>query len=54
MRGNGEVKGVVCDKKMPIKLKVKIYDAGIRPMLMYIGETCALRRKQNQSLKEQK
>ena len=28
-----EVAGVVCDKKMPIKLKVKIHSTVIRPVL---------------------
>ncbi|XP_068201701.1 uncharacterized protein [Palaemon carinicauda] len=30
-----EVAGVVCDKKMPIRLKVKIHKIVIRPVLMY-------------------
>ncbi|XP_064116711.1 uncharacterized protein LOC135222554 [Macrobrachium nipponense] len=45
-----EVAGVVCDKKMPIKLKVKIYSPVIRPMLMYGAETWALRRKEEVNL----
>ncbi|XP_064116627.1 uncharacterized protein LOC135222470 [Macrobrachium nipponense] len=41
-----EVAGVVCDKKMPIKLKVKVNSTVIRPELMYGWETWALRRKE--------
>ncbi|XP_066956282.1 uncharacterized protein [Macrobrachium rosenbergii] len=41
-----DVAGVVCDKKMPIKLKVKIYSTVIRPVLIYGSETQALRRKE--------
>lgn len=42
--------GVVCDTKMPIKLKVKTYSTMIRPVLMYGSETWALRRKEEVKL----
>ena len=45
-----EVAGVVCDKRMPKKLKIKIYTSVIRPVLMYSSETWALRRKEEQKL----
>ena len=45
-----EVSGVVLDKKMPMKLKMKIYKTVIRPVLLYGGETWALRRKEEQLL----
>ena len=45
-----EVSGVVCDRKMPIKLKIKIYNSVIRPVLMYGSETWALRRKEEAKL----
>ena len=45
-----EVAGVVCDKKMPVRLKVKIYSTVIRPVLMYGSETWALRRKEEAKL----
>ena len=45
-----EVSGVVCDKKMPVKLKVKIYITVIRPVLMYGSEVWALRRKEEAKL----
>ena len=45
-----EVAGVVCDKKMPIRLKVKIYSTVVRPVLMYGSETWALRQKEEAKL----
>ena len=45
-----EVAGVVCDKKMPIRLKVKIYSTVVRPVLMYGSETWALRQKEESKL----
>ena len=38
-----EVSGVVCNKKMPMKLKAKIYSTVLRPVLIYGSETWALR-----------
>ncbi|XP_064111410.1 uncharacterized protein LOC135218894 [Macrobrachium nipponense] len=45
-----EVAGVVCNKKMPIKLKVKIYSTVMRPVLTYESDTWALRRKEEVKL----
>ena len=45
-----EVAGVVCDKKMPNKLKIKIYTTVIRPVMMYGSETWALRKREEQKL----
>ena len=42
--------GVILDKKMPLKLKLKIYKTIIRPVLLYGGETWALRKKEEQLL----
>lgn len=33
------VSGVLCDKKMPVKLKGKIYNTIVKPVLMYGSET---------------
>jgi len=35
----GELSDVLCDKKMPTKLKVLIYKIAIRPTLLYGNET---------------
>ena len=34
-----ELTGVLCDKKIPVKLKVLIYKTAIRPALLYGNET---------------
>ena len=49
-----EVAGVVCNKKMPINLKVKTYSTVIRPVLMYLGKTWTLRRKEKAKLERAK
>ena len=42
--------GVMCDKKMPNKLKGKVYRSIIRPVMMYAGETWALRKTQEHQI----
>ena len=41
-----EVSGVILDRKVPMKLRMKIYKTVIRPVLLYGAETWALRRKE--------
>ena len=41
-----QVSGVILDKKIPLKLRIKVYKTVIRPVLLYGGETWALRRKE--------
>ena len=41
-----EVSGVVCDKIIPRRLKMKIYKTVVRPVMIYGAETWALRRKE--------
>ena len=36
------VSGVMSDKKMPIKLKDKIYKTIVKPAMMYVSERCAV------------
>ena len=41
-----QVSGVILDKRIPLKLRVKIYKTVIRPVLLYGAEAWALRRKE--------
>ena len=45
-----EVSGVVGDRRMPRKLKVKIYTTVIRPVLMYGAEVWTVRKKEERLL----
>ena len=45
-----EVKGVVCDRRMPRSVKSKVYKTMVRPVLLYGAETWALRRKEEKLL----
>ena len=45
-----EVAGVVCDKRMSLKTKAKIYKSVIRPVLLYGTESAALRREEERRL----
>ena len=41
---------MVCDKRMPRNLKVKIYKIVVRPVMVYGAETWALRKKEERKL----
>ena len=45
-----ETKGVVCDRRIPRRVKIKIYKTVIRPVLMYGAETWALRKQEENLL----
>ena len=49
-----EVTGVVCNKRIPLKTMVKIYESVIRPLLLYRTGSAALRREEEEDLKLQK
>ena len=42
--------GVLCDRRMPVKLKGKIYETVVRPALLYGAETWATTRRQEARL----
>ena len=45
-----ELTGVLCDKKIPTKLKVLLYKTSVRPILMYGNEIWPLTQKQEDRL----
>ena len=45
-----KVTGVVCDKRMSVKTKAKIYKSVIRPVLLHGTESAALRREEERRL----
>ena len=40
------VLGVICDRRLPVRVKGKVYNSVIRPAMVYRLETVALRKKQ--------
>ena len=45
-----EISGVICDKKMPRKLKVRLYKTVIRPIILYGAETWTMNKKEEKIL----
>ena len=46
-----DLSGVISDKKMPRKLKIKLYMTIVIPVLLYEAESWTVRKKAEQSLK---
>ena len=46
-----DISGVMCDKRMPRKLKCKIYRTAIKPVLLYGAECRTIRKKQENFLR---
>ena len=40
-----KITGVVCDRRVPIKLKYKIHNAVVRPALMYGSKTAPFKKR---------
>ena len=47
-----DLSGVISDKKMPRKLKIKLYMTIIRPVLLYVAECWTVRKKEEQILEK--
>ena len=47
-----DLSGVISDKKMPWKLKIKLYMTVIRPVLLYGAESWTVRKKEEQILEK--
>ena len=45
-----EVTGVICDKKVPVKLKHKIFKTVIRPTMTYYGAECWTMKKKDEMM----
>ena len=45
--------GVLCDKRMPVKLKGKVYRTVVRPAMLYGAETWATTKRQESRIKEE-
>ena len=46
-----EMSGVICDRKIPKKLKSKIYKSVLRPVMLYGAECWAMRKKEDDLLR---
>ena len=45
------VSGVLCDRKINVKIKEKVYRTGVRLALVYVAETWALKEAQEKKTK---
>ena len=43
-KGWREMSGVLCDKKIPVKLKGKVYKTAVRPAMLYGMETLPVKK----------
>ena len=48
--GHQKCRGVLCDRRMPVKLKGKVYKTVIRPAMLYGAETWATTKRQEKRI----
>lgn len=45
-----EASGVLCDRRVPVRLKGKVYESAVRPAMLYASECWAITKKEEQKL----
>ena len=46
-----KVSGVICDRRLPARVKRKVYSSVVRPVMVYELETVAVTKKQAEGMK---
>ena len=48
-----KVSGVICDRRLPARVKGKVYSSGLRPAMVYGLETVAVTKKRDGSSRDE-